>query len=224
MNMKVEFFDNDICISDEFVNVIEIENKKYFYRVINALNNIIINGFSEEILFFDGDKEKNMNGKLRLIIDYFNFAFDSKKYEKDINKLVNDSIDEDDRSNLIFQYNKIIKIYNRILNNIDLPLFVESDINIENLTKMVKIGIDSKNDLLDNLFLLIDLEKILKTNCFLFFVNLKQYLNSNELIELYKYSIYNQVNIVLVDSQAYGCTIEYEKKLIIDENLEEFML
>lgn len=224
MNMKVEFFDNNICIFDEYVNVIEIENKKYFYRFINALNNIVVNGFSDEILFFEDDKEKNMNGKTKLIIDYFNFDFDSKKYEKDINKLVNDSIDDEDKNNLLSQYNKIIKIYNRILNNIDLPLSIERDINIENITKVIKIGINGKNELLDNLFLLIDLEKILKTNCILFLVNLKQYLNENELIELYKYSIYNQVNIILVDSQAYGCTIEYEKKFIIDENLEEFVL
>lgn len=223
MNMKVDFFDNSISISNEFVNVIEIENKKYFYRFINALNDIAINGFSDEILFFD-NTEKNMNGKVKLIIDYFNFGFDAKGYDKEINKLVNNLINEEEKNNLISQYNKIKKIYNRILNNIDLPLSIENDINIENITKMIKIGIKSSNELLDNLFLLIDLEKILKTNCIIFFVNLKQYLNDNELIELYKYSIYNQVNIILVDSQAYGCTIEYEKKLIIDQNLDEFMI
>ena len=46
----------------------------------------------------------------------------------------------------------------------------------------------------------------------------------NELIELYKYAIYNNVNIFLVDSQSYGVTLKYEKKLIIDDNLDEFVL
>lgn len=55
-------------------------------------------------------------------------------------------------------------------------------------------------------------------------MNLKQYLNKVELIELYKYSIYNGVNIILIDSQAYGVKMEYERKLIIDNSLEEYML
>lgn len=36
--------------------------------------------------------------------------------------------------------------------------------------------------------------------------------------------MYNQVNIVLIDSQSYGVKLEYEKKLIIDQDLDEFML
>lgn len=34
----------------------------------------------------------------------------------------------------------------------------------------------------------------------------------------------NKIRILLIDSQCYGCTIDYEKKLIIDENLDEFMI
>ena len=78
--------------------------------------------------------------------------------------------------------------------------------------------------MLDNLLLLIDLENTLKFNNILVFVNLKQYLSKNELIEFYKYAIYNKIQILLIDSQAYGVTLEYEKKLIIDENLDEFVI
>ena len=224
MKMNVDFFDNKIYFDIDYINVIEIENKIYFYRFINSLNNIINNGFSDDIIFFNNDIEKNMNGKIRLFIDYFNLGFDSKKYEKDINKYINESINEEDKNNLIIQYNKIIKIYNKILNSIDLPLTVEKEINIDNITKLIKISIKNKNNLLENILILIDLEQILKTNSILFFVNLKQYLTNIELIELYKYAIYNKVKIILIDSQSYGCTLKYEKKLIIDENLEEYML
>lgn len=40
----------------------------------------------------------------------------------------------------------------------------------------------------------------------------------------YKYAIYNNIKIVLIDSQSYGIKLEYENKLIIDENLDEFVL
>ena len=42
---------------------------------------------------------------------------------------------------------------------------------------------------------------------------------------LYKYC-HNagKTNIILIDSQCYGCTLDYENKLIIDSNLDEFLL
>lgn len=224
MRMKVDFFDNEIVFDECLINVLEIENKVYFYRFVKCLNEIVNNGFSEEVIFFESDKEINVNGKIKLVVDYFNFGFDSKKYEKDISKFVNEHIDEEDKNNLVNQYSKLVKVYNKILNNVDLPLTVESEISIDNVTKLVKIGINCKNCLLDNLFLMIDLERNLKTNNILFFVNLKQYLTLSEMVELYKYAVYNQVRILLVDSQAYGCTMDYEKKLIIDENLDEYVL
>lgn len=224
MNMKIEYFDNIINFYHDNINVIEIENKKYFYRFVNDLYSIVNNGYTDDISFFDETIEKNMNGKIKLFVDFFDFKFDSKKYATDISKFVNESIDAENKDALVSLYNKIVKIYNKILNDVDLPLTVETDISIETITKLVKVGIDSKNELLDNLFLLIDLEKTLKTNNLLVFVNLKQYLSKTELVELYKYSIYNNIFILLIDSQAYGGTLEYERKLIIDENLDEFVI
>lgn len=225
MNFKVDYFDNNINFEKEFINVLEIENKKYFYRLVNDLYSIFYNGYADDITFFDENgKEKSMNGKLKVFIDFFNFEFDSKKYINEISKFVNDTVLEDDKNNLVILYNKILKVYKKILNSIDLPLSVESECNIENITKLVKVGINVKDELLDNLFLLIDLEKVLSTKNLLVFINLKQYLTTSELVELYKYAIYNEINIMLIDSQCYGCTLKYEKKFIIDENLDEFVL
>lgn len=225
MKIKVNYFDNEIYFNNEKIISIEIENKKYFYRFVSDLNKIVNEGFSDDIIFFNKDNsELNMNGKIKVIVDYFDFKFDSKKYVNDIIKYVNDFIDEDDKKSLTILYNKLVKLYDKILNEVELPLTVENDVNIETITKFMKVSINEKNELLENLLLIIDLEKVLKTNNLLVFVNLKQYLSKDELVELYKYSIYNQINILLVDSQAYGVTLDYEFKLIVDENLDEFVL
>ncbi len=225
MKIKINYFDNEINFNNEFINVIEIESKNYFYRFISDLNRIVNEGYSDDVIFINDDNsEKNMNGKLKVVVDYFDFNFDSKKYTNDILKYVNGSMNEDDKKDLYNLYNKIVKMYDKILNEVELPLSVESDISIENITKFMKVSINKNNGLLDNLLLLIDLERVLKLNNILFFVNLKQYLTKVELIELYKYAIYNQVSILLVDSQSYGTTLYYEKKLIIDNNLDEFMI
>lgn len=224
MNMNIDYFDNKINFNDEHINVIEIENKKYFYRLVKDLYTMFLEGCVNDITFFEKDKEKNMNGKLKVFTNFFNFEFDSKKYTNDISKYVSGNIAEKEKNILLSLYNKIIKTYTKILNNIDLPLNVENEVTIENITKFIKVSIDNSNELLDSLFLLIDLESTLLTNNILFFINLKQYLSTTELIELYKYAIYKEIKIVLIDSQSYGVTLKYEKKYIIDENLDEFVL
>lgn len=224
MNMNIDYFDNKIAFNGDYINVVEIENKKYFYRFVKDIYTISAEGMTNDITFFEDNKEKNVNGKIKVFSDFFNFEFDSKKYSNDISKYVSTNIDDGERNVLLSLCNKIVKIYTKILNNIDLPLNVDTDITIENITKFVKVSIRNSNELLESLLLLIDLERVLLTKNILFFVNLKQYLSKTELLELYKYAIYNKIEIVLIDSQGYGGTMKYEKKYIIDENLDEFML
>ena len=103
-------------------------------------------------------------------------------------------------------------------------LSLNSDFDLDIVIKLLNISINKKDNILDNLLLLIDIEKELCLNKLLIFVNLKQYLSKSELVELYKYLLYNNIDVLLIDSQAYGVNNEYEKKLIIDEELEEYLI
>lgn len=225
MKLKISYIDNEISITDNIINVIEIKNKKYFYRLVMDFYNISNSLPVDNVLFYNNEyKEINNLGKIKLFFNFFDFEFNSKKYNNDINKFISEEINENAVDNIINQFKKIIKIYNNILNDIELPIIINNDPNIIDITKMMKISIDDTLNLLTNILLIIDLEKTLSYNNILFFINLKQYLNNEELEELYKYAIYNQVKIVLVDSQSYKETINYERKLTIDNNLDEFMI
>lgn len=225
MKIKIDYFENVITLKEDKVTCIEIENKNYFYRLISNLYSIINSEIVEDITFYDSEnKELNISNKIKIFLNFFNFDFDSKKYTNDINKYIINEMDENDKINLLKSYNKLIETFIKILNKSDLPLQILEDITVENIIKNLKLTINPKNNLLDNLMLLIELEKTLKTNNLLVFVNLKQYLTNQELIELYKYAIYNKIHIIMIDSQSYGGTLDYENKLIIDSNLDEFML
>lgn len=225
MKIKIDYFENIITLKEDKVTCIEIENKNYFYRLISNLYSIINSEIVEDITIYDiENKELNISNKIKIFLNFFNFDFDSKKYTNDINKYIVNEMDENDKVNLLKSYNKLIETFIKILNKSDLPLQILEDITVDNIIKNLKLTINPKNNLLDNLMLLIELEKTLKTNNLLVFVNLKQYLTNQELIELYKYAIYNKIHIIMIDSQSYGGTLDYENKLIIDSNLDEFML
>lgn len=221
MKINVSYLENEIEIIPDYVFAIEIENKKYFYRLTHELYNIYQGMISNEITLYD-DNHQEITGtnKIKIFINYFDFQLDSKKYINDISKYIEDNISEENKMKLINEYKKITNLYKKALNEIDLPLCINPDFDIENLIKLLKIKLEIKNEILDNLLLLIDLENALNRKNILFFFNLKQYLTNDELLELYKYSIYCQIPIVLIDSQTYGTSLKYEKKLIIDSELD----
>lgn len=222
MKITVSYLENNIEINNENINVLEIENKKLFFRLINDLNQICNNNVIEEIKAFSDDKEINITNKVNVISDFFNIDF--SRYMLSINKLINENLKNNSDKTLLLLYKKLIQKYNSIISTVDLPIAVNNDANIESLTKLFKLKVNYKNSIIENLFSIIELERSLKSSKFIVFVNLKQYLDGIELNELYKYSIYNNVNVILIDSQCYGCSNDFEKKLIVDNNLVEFVV
>ena len=225
MNLKINYFDNNIKIENDYVQVIEIENKKTFYRLVSDLYKIKNDEKLDEVFFYDDDnQELNMYNKVDLYVNFFDIDLNSKKNLNALNKNIINSLTDNDKEEILNNFKKLAKSFTKILSDIDLPLSLNDNITVEDIIKLLKISINKTDELLNNLLLIIDLEKVLKMNEILFFINLKQYLSQEELIEFYKYAIYNEIKIVLVDSQSYGIKLDYEKKLIIDTNLDEFVL
>lgn len=225
MIIKFNFLDNIIEIRDDLITTIEVENKKYFYRIIKNLYDVEKGILSENVAFFDENrKELNRNGKIKIYTNYFELQLNSNKVTNEMTKYFSNLLLEEDKLAIQKQYKKLVNLYKKFLNNVDIPLIVEENNSIDSILKQLKVSFNVQDNLLDNLLLILDVEHVFQFNNLLIFVNLKQYLNKVELVELYKYAIYNKVKIMLIDSQSYGCTQNYEKKLIIDENLEEIVL
>ncbi|MCI5522269.1 MAG: type II-A CRISPR-associated protein Csn2 [Tenericutes bacterium] len=225
MKLVINFLDNDLYINSERVLSIEVENKSYFYRIVNCFNSLYVGDKIDEINFYDEKfNEINLNNKILIMYDFFNFDFNSKKNISKIYKLIEDNLDEKSLQSFNNLYSKLLKILKNELNYLDINIKLDEEYKMENILKIVKLSIEKKDSLMDNLFLLIDLEKILKVNEILVFVNLKQYLSKDELKEFYKYIVYNNLCAVFVDSQTYGIADNMENKIIIDDNLNEFVL
>ncbi len=225
MKLKFDYLEHQLNLNNEYINVIEIENKKYLYRIINDIKMMVDGEELEEIMLYDNDfNEISLTNKCKLLIDYFNIDLNIKKNLTSLFKIVKENITDDDRKILAKEYKNITKIFTNILQKVDVSTKIDEDFEMEDLFKFLKLSIFQASDLLENLLLYIDVCKELLPAKILFFINLKDYLKEEELIELYKYAIYNSINIVLIDSHCYDSMLKYEKKLIIDENLDEFVI
>lgn len=225
MKIKIDFIDSIIDFNTSNIYSFEIYNKKYLYRIASLFYSIAKGQLVEEVMCFDEyNTEVSLIGKMRTFTEYFDFAFDSKKYTSDITKYVLSNIEQYESENILKTYLKLSKLLDKELSKSELPISVSTEEGIENVIKLFKLKIYQKEDLLDNLFLIIDLEVALHTNKILCFMNLKQYLTKEELFEFYKYITYNSINIIFIESTKYEYIEEYEKIIIIDQSLEESMV
>lgn len=225
MNVKISYLDNIIPITEDKVTTIEIENKGCFYRTIRNFIQISNGEIVEEIYFFDTQKEEiKVFNTIMVISDYFNLELIMKKYSSHLNKLIIENIDEKEMNEFVLIHKKFITKSKKLFENIDFPILLNDEFRLEQLVKILKPQIPLKNTLIENLYLIIDLEKTFNLNKLLVFTNLKQYLDKRELLEFYKYCIYNGIRILIVENNSYQLALKNEQKLIIDDDLDEFMI
>ena len=225
MKININFIDSIIDFNVSNIYCFEIHNKKYLYRISSLFYSLSNGELMEEVECFDKDNnEVKLSNKIRMFTEYFNFDFDSKKYSADITKYVLSNIEQYDSENILKVYSKLCKLINKELSKLELSISISSDEGIENIVKMLKLRINQKEDLLDNLLLIIDLEVVLNSNKILCFMNLKQYLTKEELLEFYKYAIYNSVKIIMIESTKYDYLKDYENIIVIDQSLDEIMI
>ena len=225
MNIKINYFDNVLPITEDTVMSLEIENKGCFYRTITNFITISNGELIEDIYFFDNNQQEiKMFNKLTVISDYFNLDLILKKYITHLQKLIVDNTDEISTNDLAVLYKKITTKIKQIFKNIDFQIIFNDEFSLEQLLKLIKPQIEIYDSFIKNLYLIIDLENAFKLSKLLIFVNLKQFLTKEELSEFYKYCIYNKISILLIDNFSHDISLEHEKKLVIDIDLDEFML
>ena len=162
MNLKVNYFENNLIIEKDNIQVIEIENKKMFFRFINNLYEVK-NGLKVKELYFYNDKndELDLSNKIEIYTNYFDLDINSKKNINNLTKIIVNELGDKDKDDIFNIYKKVYKKIINLLSSIDLPLTINDTITTEDIIKLSKVSINIKNDLLENLLLLIDLEKVL---------------------------------------------------------------
>lgn len=226
MKLKINGFDTKISFSKENVNILIINDTKCFSHIIETINDIINGEESTEIFLLDNeDNELKMNKEMYMVIDLFNIEYNSKKI---INKLYEKIANNIEKMEDIEFQNMVTNLRNYIIQEInELPFefTMKDEIDITEILKLYNLKIDYLNykSVLEKVEFLIDILATLKISNILVIPNLKLYLSDEELIELYKYSLYNEINLFLIEKD-YTSKLKYEKILLIDESFEDISI
>lgn len=226
MIIKINGLENELILNDSQIGVIEINDTKLYRHILDIINKSI-EGISNNEIFILNDKQEEITFKdnVYLLNDIFNIDINSKKIINKIYNLINSSYDDEER--LLFS-NKIQEVRNELIyktNEFPFTFSVNNDISILDMLKAFNFKVDysTYSTLLEKIELLIDVMTNLNIAKILIIPNLKMYLTSEELIYLYKYSLYN--NIILITIEKY-CenSIEYEKRLLIDKEYNDYIM
>ena len=80
---------NPIIINENKINILVLENKKFFIDKINELINQINGDYGDYFLFDLNDEELLISKNCEILTDLFSLDFDSKKIKSAILKLEN---------------------------------------------------------------------------------------------------------------------------------------
>ena len=229
MIMKIFSLENDMIFTEEYINVLQIQDKKLFTNVLNNLNDNInnIEDTKERIIILDNDTEIKIEKEVLMIIDVFNIDFNQKKiqnalYNK-IEKIYKQEFERMSEFQNVFQKLQLNVL--DVFNEFPFEFNYKESIGIQEYLKLLGIKIsNNKEKIIDTIFSLIDVVEYLSIAKLLIFVNIKLYLGNDEIQEVYKYAMYKKVNILLIETGEEKEPLENEKILYIDSDYDEIIL
>ncbi len=224
MKLKLNGFENEIEFEEETVNVISVNNVECFRNIISSINSKILGVEINEVFLLNDEKEElDMNKEVLMVLDVFNIDYNSKKILSKIYELIEEKIVMNQDLEID---NKIFELRNYIveeINELPFEFIMKDEIKIMDILKMYSLKIDSDNynKLTEKIEFLIDIISTLKIAKILIIPNMKLFLTDEEVVEVYKYSLYNNVNLLIIERNDRK-KLKYEKKLVIDENFYDY--
>ena len=171
----------------------------------------------EICLISENDDRIDFKDNAIIMFDLFNVDYNSKSILNKLYNIIQENIEKNQDLD-IEEYKFIIreKIIEEI-NELPFEFEMKDDYKIVDLLKIYGLKIDFSNydSILNRVELMINIISILKVAKILIIPNLKVYLNDKELLELYKYSLYNNIELLLIEHNS-SKKLKYEKVMVID--------
>ncbi|MCR4567659.1 MAG: type II-A CRISPR-associated protein Csn2 [Pseudobutyrivibrio sp.] len=201
-------------------HVLEIicENKIAFRTLVYDLTCETSGGEGEWILS-DNENEYNLAKLADVIINPFAISCNDRKILSAIYKELHVISEQLYPEQLAEANSKMINYIDSILVDVPYALEYEPIVDIEGIFKLYDVKFEDEfSSILDRLVIYIKtVSQVLRKKVF-FFVNLKSYLDDEEIEMLYKEASYSKSSLIMIESSDSN-KLEAEKKLLIDSDL-----
>lgn len=201
------------------INVLVLESQVYFRKFIEEFNNQII--YDEgNFVFSENHKELKLSKNVELILDLFNFNFTNRKIT---NKIIEEAkiiaLDEDEFQSTLQIISELEKYMFSLVDAFDYPISSKEKIEICDVLKIFDLKIEEQDSTwLERVCAYLEVcQRFLGVKIFVL-VNLKRYLNTKELIALYKQISYKNIKVLLIEQSIKDNEIIENENIIIVDN------
>ena len=221
LNLKVEM------IKERRINAVHFESKKTFSQYLYKLQRYCDNLDTEDKASIVIDDRLEDFGKNCIFIwDIFHLNFNDKKLISAITKYVENECvsDSEQYRDFLDSYRKCISIAENYLIELPFETEVKNEVSISDFLKNISVKVvdNTSQSLYDKVLKIIDIAGMVNPKGVLIFANLKSYFEKEELVEIYKYAVYNEVNVLTLEHGECEQPLSYEHILYMDNDFEEY--
>jgi len=209
--LEIELQENKV------VNLV-IENAKAFSEICQDLWKQV-NGEAGNIILSDNEKVKSISKEVDCIFNPFSLKCNDKKILTKIYQEISKEAEFCLQDKMAEVNSKIVEFVEQLISIVPYDICFEPDMDITGLLKLYNVAFeDSNGSLLEKI---VEYIRIMSKLCGIkvfVFINLKQYLDENELMQLYEFCFYEKIYIINLEAYQDKIISSAEKYWIIDKD------
>lgn len=216
-----------IQFNEDQITTLEIHCRKLYRATIESFKQYINKKAPQEtITFKDNGKLINLCKKI-VFCNPGVVSYEKKVIQKKVIEVISKDIiiDYEVFTSLEKSFLTMVDTIDDKISEININLTYDSDYQIESFLKMINLNVNfPEYNILDQLYQYVDIITEFNLYEILIFNNLKEYLTSKELEELFKYLLYKEQRCLLLESTHDDRLYDIENKLIINDNYDDFYM
>ena len=218
MKLVNTYYNFEVDILENYVTVMSVENHKAYSKLLGDIWHQV-NGGEGSFILSDNEKIKNISKEVECIFNPFSLECNNKKVITRLYQELKNQSESILQEEAIKLNCAILEYLERLIMTVPYNLKYNCDMDVSGIMKLYGVEIDNQGeDLLERIVEYIRvISQICSVNTFVF-VDIKNYLVKEELIELYKIIFYEKINIVIIEP-IHTDKLEGEKSWIIDKDL-----
>lgn len=222
MNLVLSGFSEALTLGSDRVSVLEVHNRRLFARICQSLASELDSEALEPYALWNGEDQRSSRNYFLFVFNPFELPWSERALMGEVLERVEDMfLAEDD-------VRQEIETAGRALSErvASLGLRLQSDYAFEVQWEMRKylkafdfgVEVDPFDALLDNLIKFLKFASDAAFEKQLVFVNLKNFLEPDEVQEFYRQAVFLELNVLLLENVPDDAVFEYERKMCIDKD------
>ena len=217
MKLVHEDVKEDIVFDEGYINVWVIEDKSMLNKFVRELLSQADDNEGGFVLC-DNNAPLKIKDNMNIITDYFSIPINSKRVKGKITKLLEEIAEGEMPAETLRLKSQIQQYLEFLIEQTDLNIDYDDDFEIGGILKLADIRAEKDYEtLLESICAYMKLITGLFEDQVFVFVNLKQYMEPADIVNLHRFIEYEKVNVLLIENST-AEKREDEKYLILDHD------